>query len=202
MQRSIKQLLSILVFSAVSLGGISQAQAQRKPVKEANKINEKRNDLKADYTGIDDSKFDYDSEFVVAAASSNMLEMALGNLAQQKGIATEVREWGKKMEDEHGAAEQQLRIIAYREKITLPGAMGQEARDVYDDVDDRKYLGFDKKYLRTLKDLHEADLKRYAEAATKLHSPALQQYAAQMLPLLRQHEQLLNQLYERADERK
>lgn len=198
---SFKKLLPILAISTLSLGVATPALAQ-KPVKEANKINEKRNDLKADYRGIDDSKLDYDSEFMVAAASSNMLEMALGNLAQQKAIATEVRDWGKQMEQAHGEANQMLRVIAYREHITLPGAMGQEARDAYDDVDDRKYLGFDKKYLRTLKDQHERDLKMYAEAATKLHSPALQQYAAQMLPTLRQHQQALDQLYERASDRK
>lgn len=202
MNISLKNLLPVLALSAISFGGTFEAQAQKKPVKEANKINEKRNDLKSDRTGIDDDKYDYDSEFVVAAASSNMLHMALGNLAQQKAIATEVRDWGKQMEEAHGGAEQMLREIAYREKITLPGAMGREAYDAYQDVDDRKYLGFDKKYLRTLKDLHERDLKLYSEAATKLHSPALQQYAARMLPQLRQHQQALEPLYERASDRK
>ena len=202
MNKSLNRLFTIFAISSLSLWGTTEAQAQRRSVKEANKINEKRNDVKSDLTGINDDKFDYDSEFVVAAASSNMLEIALGQLAQQKGLVTEVKEWGKKMEQDHSMAEQQLREIAFRDHITLPGMMSKDGRDMYDDVDDRKYLGFDKKYLRTLKDLHERDLKHYAEAATKLRNPDLQRYAAQMLIQLREHELMVDQLYQRASDRK
>ncbi|OWP62822.1 hypothetical protein CDA63_12275 [Hymenobacter amundsenii] len=202
MNKSLNRLFTVFAISSLSLWGTTKAQAQRRSVKEANKINEKRNDVKSDMSGINDSKLDYDSEFVVAAASSNMLEIALGQLAQQKGLVTEVKEWGKKMEQDHGMAEQQLREIAFRDQITLPGMMSKDGRDMYDDVDDRKYLGFDKKYLRTLKDLHEQDLKRYAEAATKLRNPDLQRYATQMLLQLREHETMVDQLYQRANDRK
>lgn len=202
MNQSISRFFTFFAISSLSLWGTTEAQAQRRSVKETNKINEKRNDAKSGVTGVNDSKLDYDSEFVVAAASSNMLEIALGQLAQQKGLVTEVKDWGAKMEADHTATQQQLREIAARNHIALPEAMSKDARDMYDDVDDRKYLGFDKKYLRTLKSLHERDLKRYAEAATKLTNPELLKYAAGMLPELREHELMIDKLYERADDRK
>ena len=194
-------LASLLFASLLSMGGASLAQAQ-KPVKEANKLNEQRNDLKAESSQYSKDQLDYDAEFVVAAASSHALEVRLGQLAQQKAIATEVRDWGSKMATEHGNDTRQLMSLAYRHHITLPQSLSKDDQKIYDDVDDRKYLGFDKKYLRSLQELHERTLKRYAEAATKLSHPDLQQYAAQMLPQLRQDEMAIAQLYERADERK
>ena len=193
MNKSLKHTLQLLVFNGLALSATAPARAQS--VREANKINQEQTERRAE-------ERDYNAEFMVAAASSNMLEVALGQLAQQKGIATEVRDWGKQMEAAHGQAEQGLRTIAFKYQITLPGAMSDDAREVYKDVDDRKYLGFDKKYLRTLKEQHERDLKLYTEAADKLTNPALQQYAARMLPVLHRHEQTLAGLYERASDRK
>lgn len=192
----------LLLAGSLWLGTAPAAHAQDKPVKEADKINKKRNKLLAKETGLTKDQLNYDAQFVTAAASSNLLETALGQLAQKKAIATEVQDWGRQMDQTHGQAQRELREIADRAHIALPAAMSKDDKELYDDVDDRKYLGFDKKYLRSLKSLHERMLKEYAEAATKLTNPELQQYAARMLPVLRQDEQAIDQLFERANDRK
>ncbi|MBC6610477.1 DUF4142 domain-containing protein [Hymenobacter sp. BT507] len=190
------------MIGSFSLATAPAAQAQKKPVKEAEKINKKRNKLKADFSPYSKDQLQYDAEFAVAASSSNMLEIALGKLAQQKAIATEVKEWGKRMEQEHGQAEQQLQAIAERARITLPQMMGKDDKGIYDDIDDRKYFGFDKKYMRDLQELHERTIARFADAAAKVSDPALRTYAAEMLPKLREHEEITDQLFERASDRK
>jgi putative membrane protein len=78
------------------------AQAQDKPVKEADKINKKRNKLLAKQTGLSKDQLNYDAQFVTATASSNLLETALGQLAQTKAIATEVKDWGRQMDQTQG----------------------------------------------------------------------------------------------------
>ena len=65
--------------------------------------------------------------------------------------------------------------------------MGDDDRAAYDDVDDRRYFGFDKKFPRTLRDVHQRDAQRYAEAAAKLGNPALRAFATMPLPVLRTH---------------
>lgn len=193
---------SLALAGSLFLGTAAPVLAQDKPVKEADKLNKKRNKLLAKESGLSKDQLNYDAQFVTAAASSNMLESALGQLAQKKAIATEVHDWGRQMDQTHGQAQRELQELADRAHIAVPVAMSKDDKKLYDDVDDRKYLGFDKKYLRSLKSLHERMLKAYSEAATKLTNPELQQYAARMLPVLRQDEQTIDQLFERANDRK
>lgn len=199
MKLSFAQLLGAVVLAAGLSSGIGTAQAQTKA---AEKINKERSKAAAASSPYTKEQLKYDAEFAVAAASANQLEVALGKLAQQKAIVQEVKDWGKTMEQAHTEAGQKLEGIAARNSIALPQTMSEEDRRIYDDVDDRKYLGFDKKYLRDLEELHKRTVQRYAEAATKLSNPELLAYVTEMLPTLRAHEAQTSVLFKRANERK
>jgi putative membrane protein len=201
MRKPVNCFASLLLAGGILLLNVPEARAQN-DVQKAIKVNKKRNKVVAQHTDQSKDALNYDAEFAVAAASSNQLEVALGQLAQKKAIATEVRNWGQQMDQTHGQAEQELQAIAGRAHLTLPASMSPADRKLYDDVDDRNYLGFDKKYLRTLKELHARTIKRYAEAATRLTNPELQAYAARRLPLLSQDEETVSQLFDRANARK
>ncbi|WP_022825894.1 DUF4142 domain-containing protein [Hymenobacter norwichensis] len=198
MKNLLKRFAGTALLAAVMLGSVAPAQAQN-PTKKAEKINKKRSKALKEGSTYTKEQLKYDSEFAVAAASTNMLEVSLGKLAQQKAIVQEVKDWGKMMEQEHTEAEQKLEAITVKNSIALPTMMSTEDRAIYDDVDDRKYLGFDKKYLRDLKELHERTVKRYAEATTKLANPELLAYVTEMLPKLRAHESQTAVLFERAN---
>src|SRR5260370_25663420 len=64
-----------------------------------------------------------DKDFAVLAAQGGMAEVALGNLAQQQGLSSKVKDFGKKLADEHSKANDELTQIASREGITLPSGM-------------------------------------------------------------------------------
>lgn len=198
MNNLLKRLAGTALLAVAMLGGVAPAQAQN-PTRKAEKINKKRSKALTEGSTYTKEQLKYDAEFAVAAASSNMLQVSLGKLAQQKAIVQEVKDWGKTMEQEHDAAEQKLEAITVKNSLALPTMMSPEDRAIYDDVDDRKYLGFDKKYLRDLKELHERTVKRYAEAATKLANPELLAYVTEMLPKLRAHESQTAILFERAN---
>ncbi|MFC6225690.1 DUF4142 domain-containing protein [Hymenobacter artigasi] len=197
------RLNALLLFLIAS--GLSACTGSQDAVQQANQANERRNETVAAAIETPEQikkKLDYDAGFAVAASSSNQLEVAISKLAQQKAIALEVKEWAKTIETEHTKMDQELEAIAGRANITLPRMMSDDDRDHYNDVDDRKYFGFDKKYLRSLKDAHERDVQRYAAAATQLSNAELRAFAAQALPNLRAHLQQTEELYKRADERK
>jgi putative membrane protein len=178
------------------------ALAQDKPVKEANKLNKKRikaGDVNPLFTK---AQLKYDSEFATAATSDNLLASALSALAVQKGTALEVKDFAKQTDADHTELQNQLQAVADRSGLVLPKMMSHDDRKIYDDVDDRKYLGFDKKYLRDLGELHERAIKRYAEAADQASTPELRAYAAETLPKLREHAAHTAELFKRANERK
>jgi putative membrane protein len=196
---SISKYLLLALLSGASM---LNSYAQDKPVKEAEKINKKRSKIQAKRSPYTKEQLRYDADFAVMASSSDMLEVALGKLAQQKAIALDVKDWGKQMIQEHEESGRRLSEIAGRAGIQLPVNMGVDDRKVYDDIDDRKYLGFDKKYMRDLQELHERTIKRYAEATTKLSNPELLAFATEMLPKLRAHEAKTAELFKAANERK
>jgi len=202
MKSTTKYILGALLIGSFSFATIPVAQAQKQPVKEAGKVNKKRGKAMAYNSPFSSNELQYDAEFAVAAASTNMLDVALGKLAQQKAIALEVKQWGKTVADHHTQQEKKLQSIAQHAYIKLPTTMSTDDRDHYDDVDDRKYLGFDKKFLRALKDSHERAIEHYEEASTKLRNSELRAFATSSLPLLREHLKQTEQLYERANERK
>jgi putative membrane protein len=191
-----------LLLALLSGSTFTASYAQESPVKDAEKINKKCSKELAKASPYSKDQLRYDADFAVMASSSDMLEVALGKLAQQKAIALDVKDWGKQMIQEHEESGRRLSEIASRAGIQLPVNMGVDDRRVYDDIDDRKYLGFDKKYMRDLQELHERTIKRYAEATTKLNNPELLAFATEMLPKLRAHEARTAELFKAANERK
>lgn len=191
-------------FAAALLSALplAPAAAQGLPVPEASNIDKARRKAAAADAGLARAQLRYDTEFAAAAASGNLLAAALGGLAAQKATALEVKDWGKQQDAGHTQLQAQLQGIADRARLALPATMSADDRKTYDAVDDRKYLGFDKKYLRDLKELHQRLIALYADAATKATNPELRALVADALPKLRAHEASTAQLFDRANARK
>lgn len=181
---------------------LAPAAAQGLPVPEASKIDKARAKAAAADADLAQAQSRYDTEFAVAATSGNLLAASLGGLAAQKATALEVKDWGKQQDADHTQLQAQLQGIADRAHLALPAMMNADDRKTYDGVDDRKYLGFDKKYLRTLKELHQRLIALYADAAAKATNPELRALVADTLPKLRAHEAIITQLFDRANARK
>ena len=196
MKKHMSFYASLLLVTALILSDFTPVQAQSQPAGNSSNQSSKTQPTKSSYTK---AQRKYDSEFAMAAASTSHLVVSLGKLAQQKAIVQEVKDWGKTMEQEYTAVGQKLDTIARRNSIAVPAMMSPEDRSIYNDVDGRKYLGFDKKYLRDLLTLHQRTAKRYAEAATKLSNPELLAYVTEMLPKIRAHEAKTAELFERAN---
>ena len=181
---------------------LAPAAAQGLPVPEAGAIDKARSKAAAADADLARVQLRYDTEFAAAATSGNLLAAALGGLAAQKATALEVKDWGKQQDADHTRLQAQLQGIADRAHLALPAMMSASDRKTYDDVDDRKYLGFDKKYLRTLKELHQRLLALYTDAAAKATNPELRALVADALPQLRAHAATTAQLFDRASARK
>ncbi|MFD1469120.1 DUF4142 domain-containing protein [Hymenobacter caeli] len=194
--------LHFLAAALLSALPLAPAAAQAPPPKEASPVDKARDKAAAADAALVQAQLKYDSGFAVAASSGNLLAAALGGLAAQKATALEVKDWGKQQDADLTQLQTQLQGIAGRAAFALPAAMSAADRKTYDDVNDRKYLGFDKKYLRDLKELHQHLIALYADAATQATNPELRAFAADALPKLRAHGTTTAQLFDRANARK
>ncbi|HEY4651370.1 MAG TPA: DUF4142 domain-containing protein, partial [Pontibacter sp.] len=122
---------------------------KQEPVEQAQETNEQA------YEGTpqEDTQDDL-SEFMTEAASGGMMEVELGNLAQQKGQSKEVKDFGRMMVTDHTKANEELKALAAQKNITLPTAMGEDHQEHVREVSKKTGADFDKAYMKLMVEDH------------------------------------------------
>src|SRR6218665_1232417 len=72
---------------------------------------------------LDSADIKPDWKFAMTAADEGMLEVALGNLAQQKGSSPDVKSLGQSVMEDQKVAVDQLNNLALEKSITLPDTL-------------------------------------------------------------------------------
>ena len=71
-------------------------------------------------TGSGSSLSDKDKTFMKKAAKGGMMEVAMGQIAEQKGQSEDVKSFGKRMVTDHTKANDELKSIASKKGVQLP----------------------------------------------------------------------------------
>jgi putative membrane protein len=147
-------------------------------------------------SGMADQRVDQD--FVREQLAMGEHEIALGQLAQQKGTHAEVKRFGETMVQDHRMAGQELKRILSQTTTGTAGESAREtARDTMPNADDhretleelRKLSGneFDKRYIDQMVDDHEKAVNDLEGKAENSNNPDVKQWAAKTLPKVQQH---------------
>lgn len=145
-------------------------------------VAEERNDEK-----FDDSKQRQDAQFLVNAAEINLEEIQLGQLAQQKGRTTHVKELGKAMEDAHTKSQRDLTALAQRKNISIPSSPTENAKDAYETLNEESGDDFDEAYADMMVSKHKDAIDIFEDASSDSHDADIRNWATTMLPALRKH---------------
>jgi putative membrane protein len=62
------------------------------------------------------------------------MEARLGELAQQQAKSTEVKDFGQRMVEDHGQANDKLKQIAEQKGIELPQDLSEDAQATYEEL--------------------------------------------------------------------
>lgn len=136
---------------------------------------------------FDDKRQRDDAQFLVNAAEINLKQIQLGQLAQQKGVTTHVKELGKMMEDAHTKSQRDLTALAQRKSITIPNSTTNDARDAYEDLNKKSGTDFDKAYAEKMVNHHEDAIDKFEKAADDSSDPDIRNWATASLRDMRQH---------------
>ena len=137
-----------------------------------------------------------DTEFATKAAQGGLKEVRLGELAQQQAENEEVRQFGQRMVEDHGQANDQLMQIAQDKGIELPQELSQEDQQLYDELQQRSGSEFDQAYMDEMVRDHEEDVEEFRQYVEAGQDPDLTGFAEQTLPVLEEHLQLAQQTHE------
>lgn len=131
-----------------------------------------------------------DTRFAKQAAMGGMEEVQLGRLAVQRAANEKVRAFGQRMIDDHTKANDQLKAIAAKDNIALPGDLGSRQTALMDRLSRLTGPEFDRAYMRDMVRDHEKDIADFQNEAANGMNPDLRAWAAMTTPTLQEHLQL------------
>lgn len=126
------------------------------------------------------------SDFAMKAASGGMMEVTLGQLAQQKATNQRVKDFGAMMVSDHSKANTELSNIAAAKGLTLPSTMEKHQQHI-DDLSKKEGNDFDKAYMKMMTKDHEKDIMAFEKAASGSSDSTIKGFAKRTLPVLRMH---------------
>jgi putative membrane protein len=136
------------------------------------------------------------SEFMTKAASSSMMEVEAGKLAQQRATNPQVKEFASMMVKDHTAANNELRQLATSKNITLPDSMSNDHMDHMRDLREHQGADFDREYMDRMVSAHDNDISLFEDVAddNNFEDAEVRAFANKTLPKLRQHHQRAQQI--------
>ena len=135
-----------------------------------------------------------DSQFAMKAAQGGVAEVQMGQLAESKGTNDAVREFGKRMVNDHSKANEQLKQIAEQENVSLPTDMNKTDQATYDRLSKLSGADFDREYARLMVKDHEKDVAEFQKESRSGKDDPIKNFAVQTLPTLQEHLQLAKQM--------
>ena len=151
-----------LLVGVLSLAGV--ATAQDTPASKKDASESKSSSLTAK-----------DKTFMKKAAKGGMMEVAMGNMAEQNGQSDDVKSFGKRMVTDHGKANDELKSIAEKKGVTLPSK------------EPTHKWSSDKTYIDMMVKDHEKDLAEFQEEAKSGSDPDVKKFAEDTAKVVQEH---------------
>jgi putative membrane protein len=133
-------------------------------------------------TGGGSSLSEKDKTFMKKAAKGGMMEVAMGQVAEQKGQSEDVKSFGKRMVTDHSKANDELKSIASKKGIQLPTK------------EHTTNWTSDKAYIDMMVKDHEKDLAEFQEEASSGSDPDVKKFADDTAKVIQEHLDLVKQV--------
>jgi putative membrane protein len=128
-----------------------------------------------------------DRDFAMKAAQGGMTEVEMGNLAQQRGASEQMKEYGRKLVQDHTRMNNDLKDIAGKENITLPTDISADQRRTIDRLSKLSGTQFDREFAKESVKDHRADIDEFRKEATSGDDQSLKNFASSNIPTLQDH---------------
>jgi putative membrane protein len=135
-----------------------------------------------------------DRIFVHAAAIGGKAEVELGELAEQKAQSEAVKDFGRRMVEDHGKANERLISIAKDAGIPVPDELDQEHKAMRDRLEAMSGAAFDLAYLDGQVADHQKTAQLLEHEIGSGQQVDLKTFAAETLPVVLAHLRLAQEL--------
>ncbi len=138
----------------------------------------------------DQRRFD-DARFVIDAASYNLLATGLAEEASTSGYSAAIVTLAKENLEHHQSMRKELKRLARKEKIKLPGQMSDNHQALLNQLKNTDRRSFDEMYIRIMNDITEESRTTFSQLATAAQSAEIRSFAARELGTFDSHKSRL-----------
>ena len=129
-----------------------------------------------------------DRDFVMKAASGGMMEVELGNIAQQNAASQRVKDFGSMMVRDHSSANQELTSFASRRNLMMnTDSLMNPHKSHIDALKNKTGAAFDKAYMSMMVSDHKKDVSEFDKAGKMCKDQECIAFASKTLPTLHMH---------------
>ena len=137
-----------------------------------------------------------DKAFIDKVAEGGRAEVQLGRLAEDKAADQGVKDFGRRMVEDHGKANRELSELAARKGLEPTAEIGKQS-GLYERLSKLAGREFDREYVREMVKDHRADVAEFKRMSDKAADPDLKAWVAKTLPTLEEHLRMIEGLRNR-----
>lgn len=126
-------------------------------------------------------------DFIAAATKINLGEIELGKLAEEKGNNQAIKDFGKRMVEDHSKLETQIQDLAKANGVTLPSQPGSAASSLRQQLSKDSGAQFDQTYIQHMLSGHKQAIATFENEIEHGQNPAFKSYAESALPVIQGH---------------
>jgi putative membrane protein len=126
-----------------------------------------------------------DRSFVKKAIQGDLAEVQIGKLAQRRGVSEKVKQFGQRLEADHGANLGKAKPLAGSLGVEPPGAPNAKQKATYDKLSGLSGKEFDRAFAKKMVKDHQMDIKEF-QRESRRSGPAAD-FAKKTLPTLEEH---------------
>jgi putative membrane protein len=128
-----------------------------------------------------------DQTFVQKAVVGGLAEVQLGKMAAEHAASPDVKQFGQRMVDDHGQANQELMTLVKQKGLSAPTTLDHKHQQEADRLATLQGAAFDRAYIQHMVKDHETDVKLFRTQARQGADPELKHFAANTLSTLEAH---------------
>lgn len=136
-----------------------------------------------------------DKQYLSKTAQGLISEVAMGEMAQKNAADERVKQFGKRMVDDHGKELADLKRLASQKKVTLPDAMDHGQKKEFDKLSKLSGKDFDKEYVKYEAKDHKEDVEDQGKEMKSTSDPDLKKFASASYDTVSRHKESIDELH-------
>jgi putative membrane protein len=135
-------------------------------------------------------------DFIAQAAVGNLFEIESSKIALEKAQRVDVRDFAQRMIDDHTKAGLDMKEAVANgvPGLTPPQTLDDDHQDMIKDLQEADLDDFDEDYIEMQVDAHDDAVSLFEDYADDGNNVPLHQFAAETLPILREHQTRIKQI--------